>query len=71
MPRDPIRFEVVDDAVASVLRDKTPAQRVEMAFRAEAFARTLAAAGARSRHPAWNDEEIAREVARIWLLGSE
>jgi hypothetical protein len=70
LPRDTIRFEVVDDAVAAVLRSKTPAQRVEMAFQAEAFARTLTAAGVRSRHPDWNVEEIEREVARIWLFGS-
>lgn len=71
MPLDPTRFEVVDDDVAAVLRDKTPSQRVEMAFQAEAFARTLTAAGVKSRHPEWNAEEIEQEIARIWLLGSE
>lgn len=71
MPRDRTRFEVVDDAVAGVLRSKTPAQRVAMVFQAEAFARALAAAGVKSRHPEWNAEEIEREVARIWLRGSE
>jgi hypothetical protein len=70
LPLDPKKVEVVDDAVAAVLRDKTPAQRVEMAFQAEALARTLMAAGVKSRHPEWNAEEIKREVARIWLLGS-
>ena len=71
MPHDPTRIEVVDDAVAAVLRDKTPAQRVEMVFQAQSFARLLTAAGVKSRHPEWNAEEIEREVARVWLLGSE
>ena len=71
MPRDPTKVEVVDDSVAAVLRDKTPAQRVEMAFRAQSFARLLTAAGVKSRHPDWNAEEIEREVARVWLLGSK
>ena len=67
---DPKQIEAVDDDVASVLRGKTIAQRVAMAFQAEALARTLTAAGVKSRHPEWNAEEIKREVARIWLLGS-
>ena len=68
--RDPTRFEIADDDLVAVLRDKTPSQRVEMAFQAEAFARGLTAAGIRSRHPEWNARMVEREVARIWLLGS-
>ena len=66
---DPKRMEVVDEAVAAVLRTKTPAQRVELAFQAGALARTMMAAGVKSRHPDWSAQEIRREVARIWLRG--
>jgi hypothetical protein len=68
---DPKRIEVVDDEVAAVLRSKTHAQRVEMVFQAGALARTLMEAGARSRHPDWDLDKIRREVARLWLHGSE
>jgi hypothetical protein len=67
---DPKRIEVVDNEVASVLRTKTPAQRVEMVFQAAALARTLMEAGVKNRHPDWSLEEINEEVARIWLHGS-
>lgn len=63
------RMEVIDEAMAAVLRTKTPAQRVELVFQAGTLARTMMAAGVKSRHPDWNDQEIQQEVARIWLRG--
>jgi hypothetical protein len=66
---DPKKIEVVDDAIAAILRGMAPAQRVELVFQAETFTRTLMAAGVKSRHPDWSDQEIQQEVARIWLLG--
>ena len=66
---DPKRIEIVDDNIAAILREMAPAQRVEMVFQAEGLARTLMAAGVKSRHPEMSDLEIHKEVARIWLRG--
>lgn len=63
------RMEVVDEAVATILRGMAPAQRVELVFQAGALARTMMTAGVKCRHTDWNDQEIRQEVARIWLRG--
>ena len=63
------RMEVVDEAVAVILRGMAPAQRVEQVFQAGTLARTMMAAGVKSRHPDWSDQEVRQEVARIWLRG--
>lgn len=57
-------IEVVDDAVADVLRRKSPAERLELIFAANRTARILAEAGARHAHPEWDDAQIAAEVVR-------
>lgn len=66
---DPIRMEIVDEAIAAVLRGMTPAQRVEQVFQAGTLARMMMAAGVKNRHPDWSDREIRQEVARIWVSG--
>jgi hypothetical protein len=48
---DPGQIEVVDEAVAVVLRAKTPAERI-------------AIAQIRARHPDWADAQVQVEVAR-------
>jgi hypothetical protein len=64
---DPRNIEVVDDELARVLRQKTPAERIEMIADANDMARLLAAAGSRHTHPEWCEEEVQREVARRML----
>ena len=66
---DPKRIEIVDNAIAAILGEMAPAQRLELVFQAETFARALMAGGVKSRHPDWSDREIRQEVARIWLRG--
>jgi len=66
----PKRMEVIDESVAAILRGMEPAQRVEQVFEAGRLARTMTAAGVKSRHPDWSDQEIRQEVARIWLRGT-
>jgi hypothetical protein len=61
---DARNIEVIDDALAAVLRRKTPAERVAMMSAANRTARILAEAGARFQHPDWNDEQIQTEVIR-------
>jgi hypothetical protein len=66
MPRavDPRNLEFVDDALAVVLRRKTPAEKIEMIAAANRTARLLAVAGVRYQHPEWNDSQVQAEVIR-------
>jgi hypothetical protein len=64
------RIEVVDDEVAKALRGMGPAKRLALVFQAERFARDLMRAGARNRHPEWNEADVEKEVARLWADGS-
>lgn len=64
------RIEAVDDEVAASLRRMGPAKRLALVFQAERFARDLMRAGARNRHPEWNEAEVEKEVARLWADAS-
>jgi hypothetical protein len=64
------RIEVVDEAVAEVLRRKTPAERVAMLFACNRTMRLRIEGHLRTRHPDWDDRQIAGEVARRMLLGT-
>jgi hypothetical protein len=61
---DPGQIEVVDEAVAAILRQKTPAERIAMASDAHRTARAMLTAQVRSQHAEWTDEEVQREVRR-------
>jgi len=65
------KFEVVDDDLAKVLREKSPAERVEMIAAANRTARLLAAAGVRFQRPHWNESQIQAEVIRRVCGGTE
>jgi hypothetical protein len=67
---DPGQIEVVDDAVAEILRHKTPAQRVRMMSEAHRTARLIVEGGLRTRHPDWNDQRIKSKVARRMTRGA-
>lgn len=58
------QIEVVDDAVAAILRKKTPAQRVAMVFDCNATMRKMVAGRLRARHPDWSDSQIQQAVAQ-------
>jgi hypothetical protein len=66
MPRsiDPRNIEVIDDALAAVLRQKTPAERIAMIGSANRTARMIASAGVRHQHPDWEEAKIQFEVIR-------
>ena len=61
-----VAFETVDDEIAASLRGMGPAKRLALVFQAERFARDLMRAGARNRHPEWNEADVEKEVARLW-----
>jgi len=67
---DPRRIEVMDDAMAEVMRRKTPAERVAMVLDANRTMRLLIEAAVRRNHPDYSDEQVRREVARRMLRGS-
>ena len=62
----PRRFtdEVLDDRMAAILRSKTPAERLAMAFGMWRFARDLISRNARRDHPEWTESELTLHVAR-------
>lgn len=61
---DPRNIEVIDDDLAEILRQKTPAERVAMIAAANRTARLLAAAGVRYQHPDWDETQVHAEVLR-------
>ncbi len=65
------QIEVVDDAVAAVLRTKTPAERVAMICAANRTMRLRLGGHLRTIHPDWTDMQVAAEVARRMLGGTD
>jgi hypothetical protein len=57
-------IEVPDDAMCEILRKKTPAERLAIAFGMWKFARDMIRANLRHEHPEWSSEQIEREAAR-------
>jgi hypothetical protein len=53
-----------------ILRRMGPEARVRMAFEMSDNMRRTVEAGARDRHPDWDDEQVNREVVRL-MIGDE
>ena len=68
---DPGQIEVMDEAVAAILRQKTPAERIALASAAHRTARLLLAAQVRRQHADWTDAQIDQEVARRLTRGAD
>ena len=66
----PPQFEIVDDAMAEILRRKTEAERLAIAFGMWDFAQQMIGANLRREHPDWSDEEIRRATARRMSHGA-
>jgi hypothetical protein len=67
---DPGQIEVIDDAVAEILRRKTPAEKLAMVFAANRTMRLRIEGALRTWHSDWSDEQIRREVARRMTRGT-
>lgn len=67
---DPSRIELLDTQVVEMLRSKTPAERLEMAFACNRTMRQLLEGHLRTRHPDWDRQSIDAEIARRMLGGS-
>ncbi len=61
---DPLRIEVVDEAVAAILRSKTPAEWLAMAFDAFETAWQTTTAQVQRHFPSWPEDLARLEVAR-------
>lgn len=59
-----LRIEVVDDAMADVLRGMTGAQRLRVGFGLFSSARRMLLCHLRHEHPDWSEQQINLEAAR-------
>ena len=64
LPLDIRRIEVLDDAMAEVLRRKTPAERLAIGFGLWRSAHKILRGQLASLHPEWDAQRLEREVAR-------
>jgi hypothetical protein len=63
-------IESVDDDVAAILRQKTPAERLAIAFGMWRSARKMLTSMLRGQHPDWSNHEVDAEVARRMSHGA-
>jgi hypothetical protein len=64
---DPGQIEVIDDALAEILKRKTTAERIAMGAEANETARDILQASISSNHPDWDKARLRAEVARRML----
>jgi len=64
------RLEVVDHATAAVLRQKSEAERLQIAWGMWRSARSMLTNLLRSEHPEWPESAVNREVARRMSHGA-
>ena len=64
------KIEMVDEAMAEILRQKTPAERLAMVNSMWVFVRDLVRLRVIQEHPDWSEEEIQRQVARRMSHGA-
>ena len=62
--------EILSDEMAAVLRSKSPAQRLAIAFGMWRFARQLIERSSRAEHPDWTEAELGQHVARRMAHGA-
>ena len=61
---DPRQIEVIDDKMAEVLRRKTGAERLRIAFGLFSSARRMLLSMLRADHPDWSEERVNAEAVR-------
>ncbi len=64
--RPPV-VELMDPMMVEIMRNKTPAQRLAIAFRMWDSARLIVKGGVKYQHPDWTDQEVEREISRRML----
>jgi len=58
------QIEVVDNTMAEVLRQKTPAERIRIGFHMWTAARKMLLVHLKNSNPEWEDEMIKKEAVR-------
>ncbi len=58
------RFEIVSDEMAAVLRQKTGAERLEIASRMFGSARRMLVNYLGVEHPDWDEDRVHKEASR-------
>jgi hypothetical protein len=64
------QIEILDDAMADVLRKKRPAERIRIGFDIWTSAHGMLTAYLKSIHPDWDREHVEREVTRRFQHGT-
>ena len=64
------RIEVIDDTMAEILRHKTHAERLNIAFHLWSSTTRLLASFISSAHPEWDEPTVQKEVARRMSYGT-
>lgn len=70
MPLNSRRIELLDEAMIEVLRKKTPAERLAVAFQCNRMMRLRLAGHFETRHPDWTADQIQAAVAERMLHGT-
>jgi hypothetical protein len=68
-PLDPRRIELLDPEVVAMLKAKSPAEKLGMAFEMQKLARGVLFSRIRSQHPDWTGSEIDAAVAQRMSRG--
>lgn len=68
--RIPTHVEVVDDAIADILRRKIPAEKLRMIAGGWPLLRAMHRFQVREAHPDWNDDLVNAETNRRMIHGS-
>jgi len=67
---DASRLEVLDPMVIEIMRRKTPAERLQIAFQLNRFVRSRIREHLRDAHPEWTDQQVNCELAARMLSGA-
>lgn len=63
-------LDMMDDAMADILRQKSPFERLQIAGRMWMSARVMLRGSIRTFHPDWSEEQVNRELIRRISLGA-
>ena len=58
----PVEFEILDDSMAQILRQKSEAERLRIAGRMWKSARVILRGAIQTEHPDWDVEQVNREI---------
>lgn len=57
------QFEIIDDQMADIMRQKTEIERLDIAARLWQSAREIVQGSLKTNHPDWSEERVNREIA--------